>query len=243
MTRLPRSILVLLLLLVSAGAVATMKGPGTVRPAGAAEGTAGILGTEGASGATGSQEALVPVDEAGRDPGLLTFRSRLLRALAEGDVEAAAGAADPEIRVSLGMDYGRESFRERLQDPEYRGELAAVLGLGGVFTGDSTFVAPYTFQRFPDGYDPFECYAVVGRDVRVRAAPDPDAEILGLLTYEAVCHPPSQRTGRDGFVPIGLEDGGTGYVAERFLRSPIDYRAGLEKKGGRWWLVTFIAGD
>ncbi len=243
MTRLPRPILILLLLLVSVGVVATTEGPAIVLPAAASEGASGIRGTESVWAATGSQGTLVPVDEAGRDPGLLTFRARLLRALAEGDADGLVEAAHPEIRLSFGGDFGRESFRELVQDPEYRGELAAVLGLGGVFTGDGRFVAPYTFQRFPDGHDPFECYAVLGRDVRVRAAPDLDAEVLDLLTYEAVCHPPSQRTRRNGFVPIGLEDGGTGYVAERFLRSPIDYRAIFENEDGRWWLVTFIAGD
>lgn len=186
---------------------------------------------------------LVPVDEAGRDPELLTFRARLLRALAEGDLEAVAAAADTAIMLSFGGDYGRETFREWLEEPEYRGELAAALGLGGVFTGDSTFVAPYVFGRFPDGYDAFGCFAVLGRNVRAREAPAPDAPILALLTYEAVCHPPSQWGSTDGWMPIRLEDGRVAYVAERFLRSPIDYRAVFRKKDGAWRLVTFIAGD
>lgn len=188
-------------------------------------------------------DSLVPVDEAGRDPELLTFRSRLLRALAEGDIDAVAEMAHPAIKLSFGGDSGRDSFREWLREPEYRGELAAALGLGGVFTSDSTFVAPYTFARFPDDYDAFECFAVTGRDVHVRAAPDADAEILALLSYEAVCHPPSEWASVDGWAPVRLRDGRTGWVAERFLRSPIDYRAIFEKKDGAWRLAIFIAGD
>ncbi|HSE31218.1 MAG TPA: hypothetical protein VLA93_06545 [Pyrinomonadaceae bacterium] len=38
-------------------------------------------------------------------------------------------------------------------------------------------------------------------------------------------------------------DGQSGYMAEEFIRSPIDYRAGFAKQEGRWVMIFFIAGD
>lgn len=187
--------------------------------------------------------SLVPVDEAARDPELLTLRARLLRALAEGDLETVMAAADPEIQLSFGGDYGRDAFRDRLREPEYRGDLAAALALGGVFRGDSTFISPYTFARWPDGYEVFGCWAVIGEEVRVRAAPDLDAEILELVSYEPVCYEGSPATPAEGWTEVTLDDGRTGYVSDRFLRSPVTYRAFFEKKDGRWWLTIFVAGD
>ena len=34
-----------------------------------------------------------------------------------------------------------------------------------------------------------------------------------------------------------------GYVASRFVRSPIGYRAYFSRKDGRWQMLMFIAGD
>lgn len=40
-----------------------------------------------------------------------------------------------------------------------------------------------------------------------------------------------------------LRDGRVGYVASRYLRSPIEHRAIFERKNGRWWLTAFVSGD
>ena len=37
--------------------------------------------------------------------------------------------------------------------------------------------------------------------------------------------------------------GGPGWIRSRFVRSPIDYRAGFVRRNGRWWLRALVAGD
>ena len=37
--------------------------------------------------------------------------------------------------------------------------------------------------------------------------------------------------------------GKKGFVKAEFVRSPIDYRAGFEKKSGKWKMTFFLAGD
>jgi len=38
-------------------------------------------------------------------------------------------------------------------------------------------------------------------------------------------------------------NGQKAYIATRFIRSPIDYRARFRYADGRWRLVFFVAGD
>jgi hypothetical protein len=42
---------------------------------------------------------------------------------------------------------------------------------------------------------------------------------------------------------VKTEDGESGYVAARDVRSPIDYRAAFEKVDGRWMMTFFVVGD
>jgi hypothetical protein len=45
------------------------------------------------------------------------------------------------------------------------------------------------------------------------------------------------------WLSVHLADGSTGYIDERYVRSPISYRAYFERMDGRWVLTMFIAGD
>lgn len=119
-------------------------------------------------------------------------------------------AAHPEIKLTLGGQFGRGDLRESLRDEGYWGELAAVLALGGVFIGDSTFYAPYVFERFPSRIDPFEGCVVIGEgeDVRVRAAPDVESAVLGTPAEDPltrpVCPAPTRHFLLSGLVAILL---------------------------------------
>ena len=158
----------------------------------------------------------------------------------------------PEIRNSFGDDNGVPAFRTRwrLQDPgsELWPELVAVLALGGTFENDSTFVAPYVFSRFPDSLDAFEHVAVIGENVRVRTEPALTARVLVRVSFEVVRRarkPPRAPTPSEAALwePIELADGRVGYVAREFLRSPVGYRAAFVRRGGRWLMTLFVAGD
>jgi len=34
-----------------------------------------------------------------------------------------------------------------------------------------------------------------------------------------------------------------GFVASRYVRSPVDHRAIFSFRDGRWWLMAYVAGD
>lgn len=198
------------------------------------------------SSAGWTQQTLIPVDEAASQQDFFTFRARLQAVIARRDAKALLEVVHNNIKNSFGGDDGIAEFRKKWK-PEASNstlwrELGAVLALGGTFAGDSRFVAPYVFSRWPEKVDSFENVAIIGERVRVRAAPSRNGAIVASLSFVIVPLRRMQK-GHDGWTAIQRPDGKTGYVATQYVRSPIAYRAFFERTDNRWRLVTFVAGD
>lgn len=207
-----------------------------------------------------AQERYVkPVDEAGRDPSFAAFRTKLIAAAERRDSAYILQVVDPKIELSFGGDHGIADFnriwRINAKDSKFWGEFLPVIKNGGLWIRNKgkrtgTFFAPYSFNGFPEDLDAFEYAVIFGNNVNLRKTASPDGEIVGRLSYNVVKpHYPNfeSDTAREGrssdWIKVETLGGMTGYVNSAFVRSPIDYRAGFEKKRGVWKLVTFIAGD
>jgi hypothetical protein len=192
----------------------------------------------------GRELLLRPRDEATKRPDFLAFHRRLQTAVTRRDADAILRVVDPKARVAFdGGAGGVEGFKaHHLNNSEvdFWKEFAQVLALGGTFTAPDTFTAPYTFSEWPESADSFECLAIIGSGVRLRQKPGTTSRILTGLSYTIV-----QRLDEaaDGWQRVRLADGRSGYVASRYLRSPVDYRAAFELKDRQWWLVLYVAGD
>jgi hypothetical protein len=199
------------------------------------------------SGARGSVEpTLEPVDEAPRRPDFLEFRRRLEDAVSRRDESAVLAIVDPNVRISFGDGNGIEAFRkEHLgnRDSNFWEEFATILRLGGRFRMEDAFDAPYTFSTWPADLDSFECLAVVGTRVRVRAAPGLSAPILTTLDFAIIRALPTAGAATPGWRRIQLADGRIGYMSSQFVRSPIARRALFQLQDGRWRLMAYVAGD
>jgi hypothetical protein len=186
-----------------------------------------------------------PVDEAPRDPGFAAFRDTLLRIVGERDTTALFAVLAPEIKSSFGGDEGLSDFRTHWRIGEPNTELWSVLQdllqHGGRFTGPDAFHAPYTFGALPDSLDAFEHLVVRDSGVVVRERPDSASAALATLSFDIVRAGPY--SAESSWRAITLGEGRVGYVERGRIRSPIDYRAGFERRRGRWWLVLLVAGD
>jgi len=199
--------------------------------------------------AVAQRAAVPPIDDASGDPEFFVFRARLQAALAKQDTAELLKIVAPEIRNSFGGDGGRDEFRQKwdLDRPERSplwGVLALVLALGGRFDGDSVFFAPYTFKGTPG--DGFEALAVLGRNVLIRAEPSTAAAVVDTVSFEVLTRwreGASSHPAADGWESVRTSKDRTGWVSNRFVRSPIDYRAGFIRRQGRWWLRLLVAGD
>lgn len=199
-----------------------------------------------ALGAAPAIRRLTPVDEAGKRPDFLAFRAGLQQTVIKRDVEGLLRAVHPQIKNDFGGDDGIAAFKRVWRLDESNSDvwtvLDAILSLGGTFEGPDTFVAPYVFSRWPQDLDSFDHLAVVGSSVRVRSGPS-----TGMPPLETVSFAILRRGdgGRDGqpWTPVILPDGRKGFVASRFVRGPVDYRAYFTRTEGRWQMVMLVAGD
>ncbi len=194
-----------------------------------------------------SARILRPVDAAAAQADFAAFRARMVAAVERRDSTALLAMLDPDIKVSFGGDDGIARFSEiwspDAADSRLWETLAAVLALGGTFTQADTFTAPYVFADWPEDVDAFEHAAIVGSRVRVRAAPTLEAPAIASLSYAIVELADRAADADDAWVAVRLTDGRTGFVARRYVRSPLDYRAIFQKAGDGWRLRAFVAGD
>lgn len=190
-----------------------------------------------------------PVDDASSDPSFAAFRETLRDIVQRKDSKAFLAIVDPKIRASFGDANGIEAFRKswKLDQPGSKlwEELGEVLRLGGSWTPGppKVFWAPYTFSNFPqDGPDAFSTLIVLDRDVPLKEAPSASSKTLGTLSHDIVTIARGDRHDGD-WRKVTTSGGTTGYLPGSKVRSHIDYRAGFEKKEGKWLMTIFVAGD
>jgi hypothetical protein len=194
-----------------------------------------------------SLRVLRPVDEASRDPSFAAFRGRLLSVIAKRDADALLRVVAPDVLTSFGPESGIGAFRatwhpER-NDSEVWPTLRRALELGGSFVGNE-FCAPYVSSAFPDDLDGFTSAVVISPHAPLRASPRPQASVIAYLANEIVEVQPGSLDEGGGWVAvIRTAAPRRGYVARRYLRSPIDYRACFARGPNGWRMTSFVAGD
>lgn len=201
-----------------------------------------------------AQERFVtPVDEASQDASFLAFRTKLIAAAERKDLAYVKRIMDPNIKLSFGGHAGLKGFDQLWKNKaDFWDQFLPVIKNGGRFTGEgrnkmNSFAAPYLYTEMPDDLDAFDHHVIFGNNVNLRERPSMQAKVLDQLSYNVVKAKDTVFSASDRSKPewIRIETlgGKTGYVNARYVRSPIDYRAGFEKKSGVWKMTFFIAGD
>jgi len=187
---------------------------------------------------------LLPVDEAASQPAFFAFRARLAAVVARRDTAALLTMVDKEVRLGFGGEAGHRDLQKTWQ-PNARHSrlwetLATLLALGGAFDGADHFEAPYVFARWPKDADAYKQLAVIGHQVRLRAAPSTEAAVSAAVDFALL-----ERAGPDagGWTPVIAPGGTKAYVARALVRSPLEHRLVFGKVDGRWQVTAFVAGD
>ncbi len=198
---------------------------------------------------------VLPVDDAGKDLNFKNFKNQLMNALDHKDHEFLIKHIDKNIKFSFGPENGLKSFIHDWnldKDPKKSKiwlELKDVLKLGGVIEEDGSFTYPYTFRNFPDKFDAFSSYVVTDKNVGLYTSPSFKSKIIKKLNYEIVsyvCDTKVKETENNRsyyWSKVEISSGLQGYVLEKFLRSPIDYRVMFKKIDREWKMIFFVAGD
>ncbi len=185
---------------------------------------------------------LMPVDQASQDAQLVAYRNELLDAVRRRDAKAVVALADPNIRTSFGGDGGADAFRKALGREGTMEDLELVLSHGGSFQGEGesrSFWAPYVYSAWPEQHDAFESLAVIDDNVPLRETKEASSPVVATLAYDIVTVVITEGELRQ----VKTADGKVGWVDGKHVRSPVGYRAGFNKVGGKWKMNAFVAGD
>ena len=188
---------------------------------------------------------LPPVDRCAADASFVAFRTELQQALVRKDREHVLAIVSDDIMVNFGGGAGREEFSRTwtLDSPEASRlwhALGEALRLGCVPGEDGIYWAPSLFQE--EGIDdPFSVALAIHPEASLHQAADEASPVVAILNWDLVTVP--EWIGDAAWQRVEMADGRTGYVRTTALRSPVDYRAGFRQIGGRWRMITFIAGD
>ena len=191
-------------------------------------------------------EAMPPVDSCAADPSFVQFRERLRQAIAERDTRHLLAIVADDIRTTFGDSGGRDEFVARWDlggpgvSPVWE-ELGEALRLGCAPAEDGSLWAPSLGSQLGEEEDPFSVVVAVRPGAVLRAAPDPAAAALAPLQWDVLTVEADD--GADEWLPVTMRDGRAGFVHSGDVRSPLDYRAGFEKRGGSWRMIVFVAGD
>src|SRR5687767_844593 len=119
-----------------------------------------------------AQERYVePVDEAKKDASFYAFRAKLIAAVKSRDAKYVLSIVDKDIKNSFGGNDGIAEFKEWWKigssNSKFWTEFLPVITNGGKFfkeAGSKTklFIAPYSFQDFPDDLDAFSYSVIFG---------------------------------------------------------------------------------
>ena len=200
-----------------------------------------------ASPAGAAQLKLPPVDRCASDAAFAQFRGTLKRAVARKDVAGLRSLLAPDVLVNFGGDKGWADFAQHweLRTPQRSSlwlELERVLALGCVPV-DKARVIPALHGQFSaeSEQDPFESMVVVSSAARLRSSRRPGSPVIATLAWDVVTAVEAPDDGAQ--IKVRLADGREGWLDREQLRSPLDYRLVAERRGNRWLVTAFVAGD
>jgi hypothetical protein len=193
---------------------------------------------------------LLPVDQA--DASFSAFRSEVLAALQRKDTAYLYRMLAPEIKIGFGGGDSIAGFKQLWQPSNSQSlvwdVLTRTLSMGGKLT-DSTFVFPYVYAFWPDSIDAFEHIAITGENVLAHEDADEQSPAVATLSRDIVAVESWQGLGDKGvptrasWAQIKLPSGSTAFVNGLSAYSPVSWRGFFQKRGGRWVLIIFVAGD
>lgn len=189
---------------------------------------------------------LPPVDQCSSQAGFAEFRQSLEIAVQRRNEKALLDLLAPDVMVNFGGDSGRQAFArqwgfsQKDQSPLWA-ELETILALGCALHGEAALIPSLAGQFNPeDDQDLFEKVVVISDKAELRAGTEPGSKVLAKLAWNVVN---SVEASGDVYMKVRLADGREGWLPADQLRSPLDYRAVIEKRDGQWLITAFVAGD
>ena len=190
-----------------------------------------------------SEGPYAPRDTCTDLPGAADFRQKLAEAVLARDAGAFVALAAEDIKLDFGGGTGRAELKKRLTSKDWKlwDELGELLALGCAANSQGGLTIPWYFEQHIDNVDQTSGMLVVGENVPLRAAPDPDGKPIEAISWDVVTL--STLKPDDPFQHVTTLGGTKGYIATDKLRSLLDYRLLASSRNGKWSVVSLVAGD
>jgi hypothetical protein len=188
---------------------------------------------------------LLPIDQCRADASFNGFRADLAQAIESKDKQRLLSLVADDIMIDFGGGHGRSAFADKWQlerpaESLLWAEIGEILRLGCTIEGD-TAAAPSLMHQLPADRDAFTTLLAVNPGSALHEAPRDDSAMIRRLDWDLLTL--ADKGGAEGWFPVRLDDGRTGYVRQEHVRSPIDYRAVFARRDGRWRMTVLVAGD
>jgi hypothetical protein len=185
---------------------------------------------------------LPPLEQCSGDRSFVTFLSALKQVVAKWNRAAFLKMLAPDVLVNFGSANGREAFASEWSfDPKEAanvwGQLAMMLKMGCARDDDVRIIPSLIMQADADeGADWVLILpgARLYKEIRVASA-NPTVEPWTVANV-------TSRAG-DLVTGVKLPDGRIGYISDDQLYEPGGHRMTIEKRGGKWTITAFVAGD
>lgn len=215
----------------------------------------------GVAPAASARQPIPLVDEAQPGTDFYQFRARLRQAVSQRDASFIRQIAAPGIKLSFGNPITLDDRQINNPNALFWKQLERTIATGcAVYTATGSaseswacphaFVIPETINA-PDAYS---MVIITATGVNVRDRPSLTAPMIGSVSNEVVKYNnqspevqseafrQAQET-LDGWMPIVLPNGRSGFVSSRYAYSPVGYRAIFSKVNGQWQMQAFVTGD
>ncbi len=216
-----------------------------------------------------SEGRLILEDEAVPGSDFYQFRAQLREAVRNRNAEFV-NSIIPETGLGIGFSVPQTRENLNLDDPQARLwlmlEKAVAIGCSPVENPppdnsdavSEMWVCPNVADAFSRQVPPpnsadgvswmMERVVVVGENVNVRSQPSLDSEAIATLSNEVVQVDRDRQLPQtfdpiDSWTAIRLGDDREGYVYNRYVYPPLDYRALFSKINGEWQLQAMPGGD
>jgi len=185
---------------------------------------------------------LPPIEQCKSEASFIQFRARLTQIVAKRDRTSLLALLAPDVLVNFGGATGRNAFAEQwsFDTTEYGNvwdQLATMLKMGCARDGGSRIIPSLSMQVGQD-FDEEWVVTLPGAAIFKAAGEElAHSEILPWTVATVTSRASDTMTG------VKLPDGRDGLIPDDRLYEPAGYRMIVEKRGGKWMITAFVAGD
>ena len=197
---------------------------------------------------TATEHQLLPTPEQVFDAEFEKVYNEFTEAVRRKDLSVIDRFINDSTKSSL-EDYGKSAFYDYWNlhnDPDQSGlwaEMEEIIELGGTYKPEwECFIAPYTFNDWPDEFDVFEYYVVIDKEVKVYEEEDLSSNVVDYLNYNIMKFHDNNKDNFEShdLVRIKTPSGTYGYIQKLYIRSPRDYAITIRRNDIGEWKIQFF---